>query len=131
MSGTTVESAAKSWMTPHRLRLVNDLIEARLDTKVTVQDIADALRLSAGFFCRAFLAAIGKTPHDYIIDRRVSRARMLLRNATHGLGEIAQASGFASHAHMTATFRKRLGVTPGEIRRSSVGRRDAVDSLRP
>lgn len=116
VSGVSTEPAARSWMTPRRLRLVDELIEARLDTKVTVQDLADALALSAGFFCRAFSAAAGQAPHDHIVDRRVSRARMLLRNPALDLSAIAQASGFASHAHMTATFRKRLGVTPSELR---------------
>jgi AraC family transcriptional regulator len=119
LSGTSFEPAARFWMTPRRLRLIDDLIEARLDTRLTVQDLAGALKLSAGFFCRAFSAAVGKAPHDHIIDRRISRARSLLRNATLDLSVIAQASGFASHAHMTATFRKRLGVTPSELRRKS------------
>jgi AraC family transcriptional regulator len=104
------------WMTPQRLRLVDDLIEARLNARLTVQDIADALGLSAGFFCRAFRTAIGQSPHEHIIDRRVARARALLADATLDLSAIALASGFASHAHMTATFRRRLGVTPRELR---------------
>ena len=118
LGGDSIEPAARCWMTPRRLRLVDDLIEARLDAKLTVQELAGTLRLSAGFFCRAFRAAVGQAPHDYIIDRRVSRARTLLQNATLDLSGIAQASGFASHAHMTATFRKRLGVTPSELRRN-------------
>jgi len=118
LSGVSTEPAARCWMTPRRLRLVDELIEARLDAKVTVQDLADALGLSAGFFCRAFSAAVGQPPHDHIVDRRVSRARMLLRNPALDLSAIAHASGFASHSHMTATFRKRLGVTPSELRGS-------------
>jgi AraC family transcriptional regulator len=88
-----------------------------------VQDLADALGLSAGFFCRAFSAAVGKAPHDYVIDRRVARARRLLLDPELDLSAIAQASGFASHAHMTATFRKRLGVAPSELRRTFGTRR--------
>jgi AraC family transcriptional regulator len=103
-------------MTPRRLKLIDDLIEARLDTKLTVQELAGALRLSAGFFCRAFRAAVGKAPHDYIIDRRISRARALLQATALDLKAIAHASGFASHAHMTSTFRTRLGVTPSAFR---------------
>jgi AraC family transcriptional regulator len=118
LSGTSIEPKARSSITPRRLRLVDDLIEARLDTKVTVQELAGALGLSAGFFCRAFRAATGKAPHDYIVDRRVSRARALLRNAALDLATIAHTSGFASHAHMTATFQTRLGVAPSELRRS-------------
>jgi AraC family transcriptional regulator len=108
--------AARSWMTPRRLKLIDDLIEAKLDGKLTVQELAQALRLSTGFFCRAFRAAVGKPPHDYIIDRRVARVRALLADASVDLTAIAQASGFASHAHMTATFRHRLGVTPSALR---------------
>ncbi|MBV9562034.1 MAG: helix-turn-helix domain-containing protein [Bradyrhizobium sp.] len=105
-----------AWMTPRRLRLVDELIEARLDMALTVEQIAATLGLSAGFFARAFKAAIGKSPHDHIIDRRLARARALLQGTESDLGAIALASGFASHAHMTATFRKRLGVTPSEMR---------------
>jgi AraC family transcriptional regulator len=118
LGGASVEPAARFWMTPRRLKLVEEMIEAGLDAKVTVQGLAGALGLSVGFFSRAFSAAVGKAPHDYIVDRRVSRARTLMRNATLDLSVIAHASGFASHAHMTATFRKRLGVTPSELRRN-------------
>jgi AraC family transcriptional regulator len=116
LSGIAVKPAARSWMTPRRLKLIDDLIEARLDTKLTVQELAGALRLSTGFFCRALRAAVGKAPHDYIIDRRVSRARALLQATALDLKAIAHASGFASHAHMTSTFRDRLGVTPSALR---------------
>jgi len=119
LSNSATRPAARSWMTPRRLRRIEDLIEARLDTKLTVQSLADELALSSGFFCRAFHAAVGKAPHDYIIDRRVSRARTLLANGSLGLSAVAHASGFSSHAHMTATFRNRLGVAPGELRRIS------------
>jgi AraC family transcriptional regulator len=113
------ERSAASWMTPQRLRRIDELVEERLDTKLTVEELANALQLSAGFFSRAFAAAIGQAPHDYIIDRRVSRARALLRSTALDLGAIAQASGFSSHAHMTATFRKRLGVSPRALRLNS------------
>ena len=117
LGDTSTRFAARSWMTPRRLKRIEELIEARLDTKITVQSLADELELSSGFFCRAFHEGVGKPPHDYIIDRRVSRARTLLRNRALGLSAVAHASGFSSHAHMTATFRKRLGVAPGELRR--------------
>jgi AraC family transcriptional regulator len=81
-----------------------------------VQDLAEALGLSVGFFARAFKRATGRAPHDHIIDRRISRARLLLRDRSLGLAAIALASGFASHAHMTATFRTRLGISPHGLR---------------
>jgi AraC family transcriptional regulator len=114
---TVATPRARSWMTARRLRLVDELIEARLDAKVTVQELAGTLGLSAGFFSRAFKAAVGKAPHDHIIDCRVSRARRFLGSTGLDLTSIAHASGFASHAHMTTTFRNRLGVNPGALRR--------------
>ena len=52
----------------------------------------------------------------YIIERRVARARSLVATTKWDLSEISHASGFASHAHMTATFRSRLGVSPNQLR---------------
>jgi AraC family transcriptional regulator len=107
---------AEAWMTPQRLRRIDELIEARLDSRLTVQDLAAALDLSTGFFTRAFKRATGRAPHDHIIERRVARARLLLRDRSLGLAAVALASGFASHAHMTATFRTRLGIPPHALR---------------
>jgi AraC family transcriptional regulator len=122
LRGTVVTLPAGSCMTPARLRMIDELIEARLDSNLTVQELADALGLSTGFFSRAFKAAIGKPPHDHIVDRRISRARMLLEITQHDLVAIACASGFSSHAHMTATFRDRLGVTPSVLRKATLDR---------
>jgi AraC family transcriptional regulator len=107
-------------MTTRRLKEVDELIDARLDDKLTVQDLATAVGLSTGFFSRAFKVAVGKTPYEYIIDRRISRARTLCKLVQLSLSDIALASGFTSHAHMTATFRSRLGVTPSHLRRGFV-----------
>jgi AraC family transcriptional regulator len=96
--------------------LVDDIIEARMEDKLTVQELATSLGPSTGFLSRAFKAAVGKTPHDYIVDRRISRARALLRSGEIGPAEVAAAAGFASHAHMASQFRNRLGVTPDALR---------------
>src|SRR5436190_2043744 len=64
---------------------------ARLDTKLTIEDLAGALGLSAGFFSRAFKAAVGKAPHAYIVDCRISRARRLLKSTELDLTTIAHA----------------------------------------
>lgn len=110
---------ASGWMTPQRMKEVEELIEINLDQKLTVRDLANTFHLSSGFFSRAFKAAVGQSPHDYIIDRRLYRARSLLRLQDIGLSAIALTSGFSSHAHMTSVFRERLGAVPSEIRRET------------
>jgi AraC family transcriptional regulator len=110
------EATAARWMTDRRLRLVDELIDAGMSHDLLVDDIAGHLGLSSGFFNRAFKAAVGKTPHDYVLDRRISRARSLITHTEMPLASIAVACGFASQAHMTTQFRRRIGMTPGAMR---------------
>ncbi|MDR3516430.1 MAG: AraC family transcriptional regulator [Azospirillaceae bacterium] len=109
-------SPAAGWLTPNRLKRIDDLIADNLDTSLSVSTLAHALALSEGFFARAFKAAMGIAPHDYLIDRRIARARARLCAGEVDLSAIALAAGFSSHAHMTAVFRHRLGTTPSALR---------------
>lgn len=117
VSADQASPAAPGSMTPRRLRLLDEYIDAGLDGAISVQTMANLLELSEGYFMRAFAAATGKSPHSYLIDRRIARARALLRDPQQRLADIAQACGFASQAHMATTFRQRLGVSPGQMRR--------------
>ena len=121
LTGGFADNLKAGWMTPHRLRLTFEQIEEQLATKLTVHGLAASLGLSAGFFSRAFREAVGKAPHEYIIDRRLARARRLLGSNAPNLAAVAQAAGFSSHAHMTSVFRKRLGTTPSIIRGTCMG----------
>ena len=116
IDGRHTTDRAATWMTPHRLKLILEIIEQRLAERLTVGDLADGLGLSVAFFSRAFKGALGKPPHDYIIDRRVARARMLLAAGSADIAAVAQLCGFSSHAHMSAVFRTRLGVAPSSLR---------------
>lgn len=119
----TGEGREQGWMTPRRLALICERIEADLDQPLTVGQLAATLGLSERFFTRAFRAATGRTPHDYIIERRLYRARALLTAGDAGavpggrsLADVALACGFASQSHMTELFRRRLGLSPGRFR---------------
>ena len=94
-------------MTAQRLQQVDDIIAARLDTQLTVSEIALEFELSSGYFSREFKKTVGPTPHHYIVDRRLGRARLLLQNPGQDLSSIAYACGFASHSYMTEPFRVR------------------------
>lgn len=120
LTGEFPKDRKAGWMTPYRLRLTLEQIEDKLASKLRVSGLAASLGLSAGFFSRAFREAVGKSPHNYILDRRVAHARQLLRSGPGELAAIAQASGFSSHAHMTSVFRNRLGMTPSQLRGEAV-----------
>lgn len=103
-------------MTDSRMRLLDEFIDAGLDQPLGVSAMAQLLGLSEGYFMRAFKTATGKSPHGYLIDRRLAKARALIRDSSATLAEIAHACGFSSQAHMATTFRQRLGVSPARLR---------------
>lgn len=103
-------------ITARRLRLLDEFIDAGLEGPLSVQAMAGLLELSEGFFIRAFKQATGKSPHSYLIDRRLARARALL-SSTASLAQIALTCGFNSQAHMATAFKQRLGVSPAQLRK--------------
>jgi len=117
LNGSLNESVAIRWMTSARLKIIDDFIDSNISQELSVGEIAATVGLSEGFFIRTFKAATGKSPHSYVIDRRLALARLMLRTSNHDLREVALAAGFASHAHMTAAFTHRIGVAPSLLRR--------------
>lgn len=115
LEGAPTDAAAR-WMTPRRLSRAVDWAEAHLHAPVSIADWAGALDLSVRFFSRAFRAALAQSPHDYLIDRRIARARREIAAGAPSLAAIAAGAGFASHAHMSAVFKARLGAPPRAFR---------------
>jgi AraC family transcriptional regulator len=104
-------------LTRRKLSRVQDLIESRLDADLTLQELATAAGYSRSYFLRAFRATTGVTPHRYLLNRRIERARRSLGETEMSIAQIAYCCGFSSQAHLTVAFRKVCGLTPGEYRR--------------
>ncbi len=96
---------------------VQELIESRLEADVTLQELASEVGYSRSHFLRMFHATTGMTPHRYVLNRRIERARRLLGDAAMSIADIAYCCGFSSQAHLTLAFRKVCGLTPGQHRR--------------
>jgi AraC family transcriptional regulator len=103
-------------LTP-RLRRVRDLIESALGEDLRLERLAREAGVSAHAFSQAFARAFGTTPHAYIRDRRIERAKSLLLAHDLPLAEVALHCGFASQSHLTTTFKRLVGRTPGAFRR--------------
>lgn len=99
-----------------RLRRVIDYIEAHLAEDVSLRDLAAVADLSTHHFGEAFKTSTGTSPHRYLIERRIRRAKELLLGADRSIAEVALAVGFASHSHFTDNFRKLTGTTPSRFR---------------
>ena len=103
-----------------RLRAVVEYIEGHVDTTVTLEQMAAVAHLSAYHFARQFKAATGLSPHQYVIVRRVERAQQLLREGDDlSLAAVAAGAGFSDQSQFTHHFKRRLGMTPGQFRKSA------------
>jgi AraC family transcriptional regulator len=92
-------------------------IEEHLDAGLSLEQLAAAAHLSVYHFARQFKAAIGLPPHQYVINRRVERARQLLQAGTDlSLAEVAAGAGFSDQSQLTHHFKRLVGVTPGQFR---------------
>ena len=91
-------------------------VEAHLDQPLRVADLAAVVYLSEHHFLRAFGLVVGQTPHQYVMARRVNRVMQLLKCGDLDVSEIARRAGFSSPSHLSATFRSRVGVSPGRWR---------------
>jgi AraC family transcriptional regulator len=108
-------------ITRARLARVRALVEERLADEIGLADMAEAAALSPFHFARVFKAATGETPYHYLLDRRLARARDLLRTTELPILAVARACGFAGQAHFTTMFGHRIGVTPARYRRAMRG----------
>jgi AraC-like DNA-binding protein len=105
----------------HLLR-ARDLADAHYDRPLDLADLARAANVSPRHFSRSFRRAYGETPYQYLLARRMERARHLLRTTDMQVGEICLAVGFTSVGSFTTTFRRHVGITPMDYRRLGAGR---------
>ena len=99
------------------LERATDYINENLPRKVTLEEIAGAAQVSPYHFARSFKAATGLSPHQYVIRRRVERAKSLLTGTDLAIAEVAEALGFANQSHLAHHVRRLLGVSPKAVRR--------------
>jgi AraC family transcriptional regulator len=102
-----------------RLRLVLEYIEATLGQPIKLRELAALAAISARHFERAFRQSTGFSPHAYVMDRRLHRARGLLTNRPElPIEQIALRLGFSSSSHFASAFRRQTRLTPTEFRKT-------------
>jgi AraC family transcriptional regulator len=100
------------------LARVTEYIEAHLDEDVSLLRLARVSGVSASHLRALFKRSVGVPVHEYVIQRRVERARSLLLRGDLPASQVALAAGFSHQSHMARCMRKVLGVTPASIVRS-------------
>jgi AraC family transcriptional regulator len=100
-----------------RAKLVRALeyIQDQLDTDLTVSGIAQAVGLSPYHFTRLFKESTGQSPHQYVVDARVRKAKELLTTGKFTISEAAFHLGFADQSHLTRHFKRVFGLPPKRL----------------
>lgn len=97
---------------------VREKIESNLDADLTLDSLARESGYSRAHFLRMFRTATGLTPHQYVLELRLNRARQCLQRKDASIIDVAFSCGFSSQSHMTSVFRQRLEMTPGQLKRN-------------
>ncbi|MEM8792417.1 MAG: AraC family transcriptional regulator [Pseudomonadota bacterium] len=104
-------------LAPEEIDRITDFVEEEIDRNFDLSEMAEVLDRDPIGFSSDFEAATGQTPHQFVVDRRLSRAKELLRLSSCHLADIAASAGFSSHSHMTDVFSSAFGIEPGCYRR--------------
>ncbi len=104
-------------LTAAQLRRVEACIDDDLGAELSLDDLAEAARVSRFHFARAFKQTIGMPPHRWLIMRRIERAKQLLETTQLSILDIACAVGFQSQSHFGQVFRRQTGFSPAKWRR--------------
>ncbi len=98
------------------LKAAIDYVGDNLQEDLTLAEMAGAVHMSTYHFSRLFKGSTGLAPHQYVIERRVQRARELLSSTDLPIVEIAFLCGFAHQSHLNRHFKRLLGVNPKALR---------------
>jgi AraC family transcriptional regulator len=101
----------------HRLKRVLSFIEDRLTEDISLHQIAESAGIRASHLRSQFRDSMGVPVHQYLIQRRLERAKTLLRRNSLSVAEIALAAGFAHQSHLARHMRRVMGVSPRAMRR--------------
>jgi AraC family transcriptional regulator len=93
-------------------------VDENLGSNIGLTSLAAVAGYSSDHFARLFKRTFQLSPYQYVLERRVERAKAMLRDNAHSIAEIAMLCGFASQAHFHTTFKARTGLTPRAYRKS-------------
>ena len=113
-------SHSRGGLSAQQMRSATDFLEAHLDGNIGLQQVAEACGLSLSHFARAFKQTFRRPPYNWLIERRVDRAKELMMTSRLPLMDIAIRCGFADQSALNRSFKRIHGITPGIWRRKTI-----------
>ncbi len=109
----------RSAQIPERLLRAISYIEQNLPNPLYLEEIATQACLSKYHFCRMFKKHVGATPIQFMLNRRIDRAKVLLRRPEFTISSVAIRTGFCDLSEFNKQFKRITGITPSAYRKSS------------
>ncbi|MBW4507941.1 MAG: AraC family transcriptional regulator [Scytonematopsis contorta HA4267-MV1] len=103
-------------LTNLQLQQAIEYIHTHLDQDLSLFQIAQVINISPTYFASLFKRATGTSPHQYVIQQRVERAKLMLSKTDIAIADIALQVGFSSQSHLTQQFKRLTGITPKQVR---------------
>ncbi|WKG04303.1 helix-turn-helix domain-containing protein [Mycolicibacterium sp. HK-90] len=97
---------------------VVEYLEDNLDSDISLSGLADHMGVTRDQLARTFRDTFHTSPHQYLLDRRIRRAKQLLVHTSRSIAEISKDAGFSTPSHFATTFRARTGTTPSQYRKN-------------
>ncbi|MBD2099770.1 AraC family transcriptional regulator [Leptolyngbya sp. FACHB-261] len=103
-------------LTHTQLQQAVDYIHTHLNRDLSLAELASVINISPTYFASLFKRATGISPHQYVIQQRVKRAKAMLMKTDLTIADIALQVGFSSQSHLTQQFKRLTGMTPKQVR---------------
>jgi AraC family transcriptional regulator len=104
-----------------RLRRIKELVHAKMEDDLSLDEMAQSVGLSTAHFARMFRKSTGETPHQFVLRQKVERAKAMLRAPGARVLDVAVACGFRTQQHFAQVFRDACGIRPTEYRQDFLG----------
>jgi AraC family transcriptional regulator len=116
-SSVALEERRYGGLDGRRLKRTLEFIEAHLSEELSLTRLAATAEMSVSHFRAGFRQSIGTAVHQYVIERRVERAKSLLMREGQSIAEIAVAAGFTHQSHLARHMQRATGLSPLQMRR--------------
>jgi AraC family transcriptional regulator len=113
---------------PARLRRIRELVQAKMEDELSLDEMAESVGLSTAHFARMFRKSTGETPHQFVLRQRLERAKAMLRAPDARVLDVAVACGFKTQQHFAQVFRYFCGISPTEYRQDHIGSQPELPS---
>ena len=117
-ANTSIAALPRGGLALWQVQRAQQIMRDNLEGSISIPALAVACRLSASYFARSFKLAVGLSPHRWLMNYRVERAKHLLADSDLPLADIALACGFTDQSHLARVFSQLAGATPGAWRRT-------------